>query len=136
MIRVTHTLDDLESDFRIIARRAPGDMRQTVLDGIRAGNEVAKDFARASNDGKSASRKYPGTFRPEMGAGFRGAEVSVYSGEYGPIARGQGQLAHILENGEGPNAPQNNLARSADIIGPAFGRSVQDMLGDWFWPST
>lgn len=135
-IRVTHTLDDLEEDLRAIVARAPRDMRQCVLDGIRAGNEVAKGYARTNNGSRSHSRKYPGTFSAEMHSG-RGLFGNTYSGEYGPRHAGQGMLGPILEDGvPGKNAPQNNLRRSADLIGPAFAAEVHRLPDKWFWPGS
>jgi hypothetical protein len=134
-IRVTHTLDDLEGDFRHIERTARGDMRDTVRDGIRAGNELAKDFAKAKNGPNSHSRKYPGKFSAEMRPGL-GLFGNTFSGEYGPRHEGQGELAGILENGSrSGNAAQLNLARSADIIGPSFAQEVRGLIDHWFWPN-
>lgn len=135
-VRVTTTTDDLEADLRYIARTARDDMRDVVRDGIKAGNELAKDFAKAKNGPphKSASWKYPGTFSAEMHAG-RGLFGNTFSGEYGPRHEGQGMLAGILENGSrSGNAAQMNLAKSADIIGPSFAQEVRGMLDRMFWP--
>ena len=133
-IRVTHTLRDFEDDQRDIAKRAGVDMRACVLEGIRAGNELAKDFARTKNGPKSHSRKYPGTFSAEMNPTFHGFGTSIYSGQYGPRPSGQGLLAPILENGSrSGNAPQMNLAKSADAIGPSFAQEVRGLPDRWFW---
>jgi hypothetical protein len=138
-VRVTTTTDDLEADLRYIATHARGDMRDTVRDGIRAGNELAKDFAKAKNGPRSHSRKYPGTFSAEMHHGaFGGGSLfgNVISGEYGPRHEGQGELAGILENGSRKgNAAQQNLARSSDIIGPSFAQEVRALPDKWFWPN-
>lgn len=134
-VRVTTTTDDLEADLRYIARTARGDMRDTVRDGIKAGNELAKDFAKAKNGPRSHSRKYPGKFSAEMLPGL-GLFGNTISGEYGPRHEGQGMLAGILESGSrSGNAPQQNLARSADIIGPAFAQEVRGLLDRMFWPN-
>lgn len=136
-VRVTTTTHDLEADLRHIARTARGDMRDTVLDGIRAGNELAKDSAKAKNGPphKSHSWKYPGTFSAEMHRGL-GLFGNTISGEYGPRHSGQGMLAGLLENGSrSGNAPQLNLARSADIIGPSFAQEVRGLTDRWFWPN-
>ncbi|HET9499785.1 MAG TPA: hypothetical protein VFO98_05960, partial [Marmoricola sp.] len=53
--------------------------------------------------------------------------------EYGPRKRGQGNLAAILERGSrSGNRPQHNLARSADLLGPATERELDEKVGDWF----
>jgi hypothetical protein len=134
-VRVTTTTNDLESDLRHIALTARGDMRDTVRDGIKAGNELAKDFARAKNGPRSHSRKYPGKFFVEMRPGL-GLFGNVIGGEYGPRHEGQGMLAGILENGSrSGNAAQLNLAKSADIIGPSFAQEVRALPDRWFWPN-
>lgn len=135
-VTVSHGIGDLAADLRTIAREAPAVLSGVVRDNIRAGNELAKSYARTANGPESASRKYPGSFTAAMGKGFRGATSSVYSGEYGPIARGQGELAHILEQGLGHNAPQNNLAKSSDIIGPAFAHDAGRKAASLFWPES
>lgn len=132
-IRVHHTIGDLSADLTRIARSSRGDMRDTVRDGIRAGAEVAKGYARTNNPPGSHARKYPGTISPTMHAG-RGLFGNVISGEYGPFPRGQGLLGLILENGtRNGNRPQQNMARSADIVGPAFAAEVRALPDEWFW---
>ena len=135
-ISVSHGIGDLAADLRTIARKAPAELNGVVRENIRAGNELAKSYARTANGPRSHSKRYPGTFTAAMSKGFRGALSSVYSGEYGPLAVGQGQLAHILEQGEGSNAPQNNLAKSADIIGPAFAHDAGRKADSLFWPES
>lgn len=133
-VRVTTTTDDLEADLRYIARTSRGDMRDTVRDGIRAGNELAKDSAKRHNGPNSHSQQYPGKFSSEMHRGL-GLFGNTISGEYGPVHEGQGELAGILENGSRKgNAAQQNLARSTDIIGPAFAQEVDRLVSKWFWP--
>lgn len=130
-VRVTHHIDRLAADMADIPARASMDMRETVREGIKVGNSLAKDFARETS-GRHA-RKYPGTFSAEMGKTFRGFGAQVFSGEYGPAARGQGLLAPILENGSRNNPPHFNLARSADMVGPALAGEVRRLPDRWFW---
>lgn len=129
-IRVTHSIDDLADDMRGIAVRSPGDMKDVVRQGIKAGNMVAKDLARESS--RKHAKLYPGTFTANM---YRGGGLfgNTYSGEYGPEPRGQGNLAGILENGSRNNPPHLNLARSADLIGPSFAQEVRALPDKWFW---
>ena len=133
-ITVRHGLDDLEADFRTIARRAPGEFRAVVRDGLRAGNMLAKDFARQSAG--AHGKLYPRTFSTEMyGTGRFSGGVSSYSGEYGPDSTlPQGGMS--FEQGSRNQPPHNDLAKSAEIIGPAFVRSVRDVLDDLFWPKS
>lgn len=131
-----HGLADLRSDLRTIQRQAPRAFRTVVLRNVRAGNNFAKNLARQANDADSHSRKYPGTFGPEMHGG-RGLFGNTYSGEFGPRHAGQGMLAPILENGSrSGNAAQHNLARAADVIGPRFAGDVLDTAADFFWPES
>lgn len=133
-VRVVHTLRDFADDQKDAAKRADRDMRDCVRDGARAGNEIAKAYAREKNGPRSHSRLYPGTFAAAPVQSFHGFGGSAYSAEYGPLARGQGILAPILENGDrSENAPQMNLARSADRIGPSFAMEARRLPDGWFW---
>lgn len=129
-MRFEHNIDDLANDLARIRPKAKADLEQAVKDGIRVGNTVAKDNARRSSG--THARKYPGKFSHEMHRG-KGLFGNVTSGEYGPRAEGQGLLANILENGSRNNPPHLDLARSADLIGPAFAAEVRAKSQDWFW---
>jgi hypothetical protein len=132
-VRVTDSIGDLANDLARISATSRGDMRGTVRDGIKAGAEVAKGYARTSNPPGSHARKYPGTISPTMHSGL-GLFGNTISGEYGPYPRGQGFLGLILENGtRNGNRPQQNMARSADIIGPSFAAEVRRLPDEWFW---
>lgn len=132
-VRVHDTILDLATDLARISATSRGDMRGTVKDGIRAGAEVAKGYARTNNPPGSHARKYPGTISATMHGGL-GLFGNAISGEYGPYPRGQGFLGLILENGtRNGNRRQQNLARSTDIIGPAFAREVRSLPDGWFW---
>tara|TARA_R100001230_G_C5623175_1_gene132268 strand:+ start:221 stop:631 length:411 start_codon:yes stop_codon:yes gene_type:complete len=132
-VHVHDGIDDLANDLVGIAKRSRGDMRDTVSDGIKAGAEVAKGYARTNNPPGSHARKYPGTISSRMNAGA-GLFGNTYSGEYGPYPRGQGFLGLILENGtRNGNRPQMNMARSVDIVGPAFASEVRGLPDKWFW---
>lgn len=133
-IRVTTTTGDLESDLRKIATQAPRDMRSTVRDGIKAGNELAKEFAKASAGAHGVH--YPKAFSTEMHGGlsaFSGA--GLISGEYGPDPEmPQGDMS--FEHGSRNQKPHLDLARSADIIGPSFAQEVSRLPDRWFWPES
>lgn len=133
-VTVRHTLRDFEDDQQDVAKRADRDMRDCVRDGARAGNEIAKAYAREKNPPGSHAWQYPGSFAAGRVNAFSGFGGSAYSAEYGPLARGQGILAPILETGDrAENAPQMNLARSADRIGPSFAQEVRALPDRWFW---
>lgn len=133
-VTVRHTLRDFENDQKDVSRRADRDMKACVRDGAKAGNEIAKAYAREKNGQESHSRLYPGTFAASPVRSYWGFGGSAYQAEYGPLARGQGILAPILETGDrSENAPQMNLARSADRIGPSFAQEVRALPDRWFW---
>lgn len=133
-VTVRHTLRDFADDQKDVAKRADRDMRAKVREGAQAGNEIAKTLAREKNGPRSHSKHYPATFAATGARAFRGFGGAAYQAEYGPLARGQGILAPILENGDrSENAPQMNLARSADRIGPSFAQEVRSLADGWFW---
>lgn len=120
---VTHSIDDLADDCRAIAVRAPRDLRAVVREGLKVGNSLARDNAKrtAGTHGKH----YPRAFSYEM--------TGPLSGEYGPdAAMPQGGMS--FENGSRNQPPHNDLAKSADIIGPSFAGEVGRTAAGWFWP--
>lgn len=128
-VLVTGGVEDLAKDLRKIATKAPRDMYGVVRSGVRTGNVVARDLARESS-GKHA-KLYPRAFSSEMKVHGLGG---LYAGEYGPVPKGQGALAPVLENGSPQSPPHNNLARSADLMGPALRGEARRLLDKWFWP--
>jgi len=129
-VKVEDTIGDLAKDLAAIPRKVPADCRRVVREGVRAGNMLAKGYAKDTSG--THAKLYPGTFTTQTSS-FSGFGASVYSGEYGPESRGQGNLASILENGSRNNKPHLNLARSADIIGPSFAQEVRALPDKWFW---
>lgn len=128
-IRVTGGVADLARDLKGIAVRVRPDMRGVVKDGLRVGTQLAKANARrtAGEHGKH----YPKAITSEMGAGL-GLFGNTISGEYGPDAsRPQGGMS--FEFGSRNQRPHLDLARSADVVGPSFARSVRDQIDEWFW---
>jgi len=128
-VRVIGSVGDLARDLESIATRVRPDMRGVVRDGIRVGADLARTNARrtAGRHGKH----YPRSITSEMNAGL-GLFGNTISGEYGPdTARPQGGMS--FEFGSRNQAPHLDLARSADIVGPAFARSVREQIDEWFW---
>lgn len=131
-VKVYDTIGDLASDCAKIARGAQSDMVKVVREGIRVGNTVARDYARESAG--AHGKHYFKAFTSEMGSIFRSAGVSVIQGEYGPdIARPQGGMS--FEGGSRNQPPHNDLAKSADLIGPSFQGEVSRLPERWFWPT-
>lgn len=128
-VKVTSNVDDLANDMIAIAKRVRPDMRDMVRDGIRAGSELARTNAKrtAGKHGKH----YPKSITSEMHSGL-GLSGNTISGEYGPDAsRPQGGMS--FEYGSRNQPAHLDLARSADIVGPSFLRSVDDQVAEWFW---
>ena len=115
-----------------IRAEAPVKLNDVVRDGTRAGTTLAKQYA-SRTSGKHA-KKYPATITPQMNRPRKSLfGGNIFSGSYGPEARGQGLLGGILENGSRNNPAHLNLARSADVIGPQFPREVGDVIDGLFW---
>jgi hypothetical protein len=113
-----------------IPARAKIDMRSTVREGIKVGNSLAKDFAKSSAG--AHGKRYPNAFSTEMRPTFSGFGTSIISGEYGPdIAKPQGGMS--FEFGSRNQKPHLDLARSADIVGPALAGEVRRLPDRWFW---
>ena len=127
-LRVTHTLGDLERDARKIPRQAVKDMRAVGREATITGNTVARDNARrtAGRHGKH----YPKAFDWETRGSLFGPAGFV--GEYGPNpGRRQGRMS--FEGGSRNQPPHLDLAKSADLIGPALAQEVRRKLDSWFW---
>lgn len=130
-IRVSHSIGDVASDLRKIVMMVPGDLHRVVREGVRVGNTIARDNARATSG--AHAKLYPQAFSSEMKVNGLGG---LYAGEYGPTPGGQGSLAPILENGSVNNPAHNNLARSADMAGSALQGEVRRLPDKWFWPES
>ena len=130
-IRVIGGVGDLARDLSTIRRQAGGHMQRKCNEGARAGNMLAKGFAKESAG--EHGKHYHKAFTWEPSRGFRGASTSIYAAEYGPqIDRKQGGMS--FEFGSRNQPPHLDLARSADVIGPSFGQEVGQMADGWFWP--
>lgn len=132
-VRCDHAgVTNLAADMEQIPSRAYRESQNLIRDGIKAGALVSKDLARPKS-GKHA-RLYPGKMTSAMGSTYRGPTAIIHQGEYGPLPSGQGLLATILEDGvPGKNRPARNLARSLDLIRPAFHQGAEQLLDGLFW---
>lgn len=128
-ILVIGGVGDLARDMKAIIPKAKKDMRDTVRDGIKAGNSLARDFARQSQG--AHGKHYANSMTAELYGG-RGLFGNTFAGEYGPdIAKKQGGMS--FEGGSRNQKPHLDLARSADIIGPSFAQEVRHLPARWFW---
>jgi hypothetical protein len=129
----SHHIGDLARDLEQIAERAPADMEDVVRKNAREGNRIAKGFARESSG--RHGKHYPGTFTAE--------QTARHTAEYGPdadiVVQGRkgafnaGGMAPGFEGGSRNQKPHEDLARSADLIGPAFAHDVANLPDRWFW---
>lgn len=127
-VRVRHGIGDLFSDLSAIAVETRPAMRGVVRDGLRVGTTLAK--ANAKRTAGDHGKRYPSSITSEMHAGL-GLFGNTISGEYGPdTARPQGGMS--FEFGSRNQKPHLDLARSADVVGPSFLRSVDDEIEDLF----
>lgn len=126
-VHVTGSLADLAADCAGIVRRVPGDLTKTVREGAKVGNVVARDHARRSAG--AHGKHYPKAFSSEVTV--RGL-FGMYAAEYGPDAsKPQGGMS--FENGSRNQPPHNDLAKSADLMGPALLGETHRLTGEWFW---
>ena len=124
-IRIVHSLHDLASDMAAAAATFRPAASRHVADVARDGNKAGKANARRSS-GKHA-RKYAGT--------FTATRTGPLEYEWGPVARGQGNLAHILENGTRNNPPHHDIAKAADSHGAGdLARKIRGTFDEMFWP--
>lgn len=128
---VENTLGDFADDLAAIPGKSLRDMRSCVRDGIRVGNDVAKGYARVSS--RRHGRLYPRAFSAEMhGAQSSLGGGALVSGEYGPDASlPQGDME--FEEGSRNQPAHHDLARSTDVIFPAFLGEVRRLPDNWFW---
>lgn len=119
-IRVIHDIDDLANDMVGIVRRAPKDMSKVVREGVKVGTQVARTNAKrsAGPHGKNYFKRVTG----EM--------TGPLEGEFGPHGDVAGNAVGAGWRNGGPNT---DLARAADVIGPAFAKKVGNLPDEWFW---
>lgn len=128
VVRVIGGVNDLARDMRAIPLTTVREARRIVTEGARAGTMLARDFARSSagRHGKHYHRSITYEVNRSL---FGGAGISA---EYGPeVGRLQGGMS--FEFGSRNQPPHLDLNRSADIIAPAFGQEVRQMVDGLFW---
>ncbi len=121
-VRVQHDIDDLANDLAGIPVRMVREGNRVVRGAATRGNRLAQSNARRTAGAHGVH--YPKAFTVEM----RG----VLEAEYGPDA-GRPQGGMSFEHGSRNQPPHLDLAKSADVIGPTFGRDVSKMIDGLFW---
>lgn len=128
-VNVRHGIGDLAKDQAAIVRRAPRELRATVRQGARLGNQLAQDNARRTSG--RHGRRYPRSFTYEARPTYALFGALVYLAEYGPdSSRPQGGMS--FEEGSRNQKPHWDLAKSADVIGPALAQEVGETVARLF----
>lgn len=124
-IRVTHSIGDLSADLARIATETRPRMRGVVRDGLKVGTALARGYAKeqVGPHGKHLYKRINSNM--DRGLGLFGNTIS---GEYGF----DGIPKSDFVGGGFRHGINTDLPRSADIVGPAFLRSVDDEIGDMF----
>lgn len=124
-IRVRGGVSFLAVDLLEIAAETRPAMRGVVRDGVKVGTSLARQYAK-EKAGPHGSRYYKRiTGSMDRSLGLFGNTIS---GEYGPEGVPKSEFV-----GAGfRNGINTDLPRSADIVGPALLRSVDDAIGDLF----
>lgn len=139
-VNVSNDLSDLSSDLRKIATRALADMNRVVNEGVRTGASVARDLTKELGGSHSGVSEKTGRVQPLVKSithemKLRGT-LGLVVGEYGPDeAKPQARVMRVLEHGNSTTPPKRIMAKSADVIGPAFVGEVRRLPDRWFWPN-
>lgn len=119
-VRVTHSIGDLAKDCAKIATTAQPRLSKVVRRNVNEGTTLARGFARGSS----------GPHGLNYFKRITGEMTGLLEGEFGP----HGDVVGNAVGGGWRNGPPNtDLERTQDVIGPKFGRDVQDELGKLFW---
>lgn len=128
VVHATHHLDALAEDLARVPQRMVTDGTKIVREGIKVGGRLARDNARRT--ARRHGKHYPNAITWEMKIVSGGFGLIV--GEYGPdVAKRQGRMS--FEFGSRKQPPHLDLAKSADVIGPAFAGEIRAKIPDWFW---
>lgn len=117
-INVMHTLADLEADLSRIATTTRPQLSAVVKRNVEQGNRLAQAYARelSGPHGKNYWKRLTG----EM--------LTPLSGEFGPHGGGL-----PVGGGWRSGAPNTELERAQDVIGPRLAGDVRDILDRLFW---
>lgn len=130
-IRFSHDIGDLANDLARIPGMARRDIKSTVHRAAVVGNSVARDNARRSSG--THGKRYPNAMTWQTNSYDAPGGGGAYQAEWGPeIGRPQGGMS--FEGGSRNQPPHNDLAKSADLMGPAFAGEIRNLPDNWFWP--
>jgi hypothetical protein len=121
-IRVTHTLDDLESDCRKITTGARTACARAVKKNVKLGEKTEQQIARGASG--PHGRLYYKRITSEM--------FSPLEGEWGPT----GEVVGNAVGAGWRHGVNTDSQKSADIVGPKFAKDVSDIADSLFWPNS
>lgn len=118
IVRVEHSIGDLARDMRRIPGKAKRGGARLVQKNGKAGTKLAQGFARelSGPHGKAYWKR------------ITGESLGPFEYEYGPHDGGI-----PVGGGWRHGAPNTELEKSTDIIGPKFAKDVGDMAEGLFW---
>lgn len=132
-VKVSSTLGEFSRVCVEASKVCQREMRGVVEDGVKLGNQLGR--ANARRTAPPHGKRYPNAFTWEMSGTYRSAFASsnVYQGTYGPdAALPQGGMS--FEHGSRNQPPHNDLAKSADYVGPRMPATARRRLDLVFWP--
>lgn len=135
-IKVTHSIDDLTSDLRTIALKAPTEFKKVVRKNAIEGTRLARTYASQQHTMNSRyDIHYPRSITWDHPSSFYGFGGGSITAEYGPDpARPQGGMS--FEHGSRNQKPHLELNRSADVIAWQFGPNALYAADKLFWPES
>jgi hypothetical protein len=117
-VRVEHSIGDLKRDMERIPPKMVKEGRKVVRKHVREGWRLSRRFARELSG--PHGKTYYKRITEEM--------TGPLEGEYGPHAGGT-----PVGGGWRHGAPNTELERSLDVVGPKFADAVGDMADGLFW---
>lgn len=119
-VHVSHSLDDLERDLKLIPRTMRVRGRAVVRRNVDVGVVLTKRAARAAAGPHGAN--YFKRITGEM--------TGALEGEFGP--KGPPKTDYVGVSGTA--GAMRDLDKAADKVGPKFAAEIDRMVGSLFWP--
>ena len=118
-VHMSDNLGDWIGKMEHAAERAEVELPRAVENNAKYGRDAAKTFARrtAGAHGKHYYQR------------IDAEQIAPRVWEYGPSGHPQGEMS--FEWGSRNQKPHRDLARSADIVGPALARDTQRLASKW-----
>jgi hypothetical protein len=117
-VRVSHGIGDLVSDLVEKPAQVVREGSGVVKKNVRAGHKLAQKYAQGLSGPHGTA--YYKRITAEM--------LTPLSGEFGPNEGGT-----PVGGGWRTGAPNTELERAQDVIGPKFAKDIGDMVDGLFW---